>query len=61
MTVEEIKSEISKSLERVPTSILKDVLSFLKAAEKQPKEFDVANNLRKIIKEDAELLAKLAK
>jgi len=35
MTTEEIKSEIQKSLDKVPESVLQDVLG-LKQAENQP-------------------------
>lgn len=36
MTTKEIKSEIQKSLDNVPESVLQDILNFLKRAEKQP-------------------------
>lgn len=61
MTTKEIKTEIQKSLERVPENILKDVLDFLRVAEHQSaSKVNLANNLRKILEEDKELLQKLA-
>lgn len=62
MTTKELKSEIQKSLEKVPESVLQDVLEFLRLAEDQPIErLNLSRNLRDIIAEDKELLEKLAK
>jgi hypothetical protein len=62
MTAEEIKSEIQKSLDKVPESVLQDVLGFLKQAEKQsPDRLTLAKNLSEIFIEDKELLERLAK
>lgn len=61
MTTKEIKSEIQKSLENVPDSVLEDVLSFLKQAEKSKDKVALAKNLRDILTEDKELLERLAK
>ncbi len=61
MTTEEIKSEIQKSLDNVPDSVLQDILDFLKQAEKQPTDkLNLTRNLRDILTEDKELLEKLA-
>jgi RNase adaptor protein for sRNA GlmZ degradation len=62
MTAKEIKTEIQKSLDNVPESVLYDILNFLKEAEKQSAEnISLAVNLRSILTEDKELLERLAK
>jgi len=62
MTARDIKSEIQKSLDRVPESVLQDVLDFLKKVENQPIEkLNLIRNLKDILKEDKELLERLAK
>lgn len=49
MTTEEIKSEIKKSLDKVPESVLQDILAFLKQAENQTADqLTVMKNLRDI-------------
>jgi len=61
MTAIEIKTEIQKVLDQVPESVLQDVLDFLKELQtKSVDDIKLANNLRKIISEDRELLEKLA-
>jgi hypothetical protein len=60
MTSQELKTEIQKSLDKVPAAVLQDVLNFLKEAESQPTEFLRAHNLREILEEDKELLERLA-
>ena len=62
MTARDIKSEIQKSLDRVPESVLQDVLDFLQKVENQPIEkVNLIRNLRDILTEDKELLERLAK
>ena len=62
MTTKEIKTEIQKSLDNVPESVLHDILNFLKQAEKQSAEsVSLALNFRSILTEDKELLERLAK
>lgn len=62
MNTEEIKLEIQKSLDKVPDSVLQDVLNFLKFFEKQSAEkLTLAIHLNTILKEDRELLERLAK
>ena len=62
MTTKEIKSEIQKSLGKVPESFLQDILDFLRQAESQPADkLNLTRNLKDIITEDKELLEKLAK
>jgi hypothetical protein len=61
MTKQEIKSEIQKSLDRVPESVLQDVLAFLRQVEGQPMaKVNMASNLRTILEEDKHLLQRLA-
>jgi uncharacterized membrane protein len=60
--MKEIKSEIQRSLDNVPESVLMDVLAFLKRAEQEPAEkLDLAVNIRDILDEDRQLLERLAK
>ncbi|HRJ31213.1 MAG TPA: hypothetical protein PLV21_14290 [Cyclobacteriaceae bacterium] len=62
MTTKDIKSEIQKSLDKVPESVLKDILEFLKQVENQPIEkVNLTRNLRDILLEDKELLERLAR
>jgi len=62
MTTQDIKSEIQKSLDRVPDSVLQNVLDYLKQAENQSEEkVKLIKNLKEILSEDKELLARLAK
>ncbi len=62
MTTKDIISEIQKSLDKVPESVLQDVLDFLKQVENQPLEkVNLTKNLRDILTEDRELLERLAK
>jgi mRNA-degrading endonuclease RelE of RelBE toxin-antitoxin system len=61
MTVKEIKSEIQKSMDKVPESVPKDILDFLKSVENKSREqLNLAKNLRNILAEDKELLERLA-
>ena len=61
MTRTQIQAEIHKVIDNVPESILQDVLDFLKELQAQPADkVKLANNLRKILLEDKELLEKLA-
>jgi site-specific recombinase len=62
MSTKEIKTEIQKSLNNVPDSVLQDILDFLKQAEKQPADrLNLTKNLRDILTEDKELLDRLAR
>ncbi|MFM9841188.1 MAG: hypothetical protein ACKVOQ_23190 [Cyclobacteriaceae bacterium] len=62
MTTKEIKTEIQKSLEKVPENLLQDILDFLKKAEAQSTDsINLEKNLKSILKEDKELLERLAK
>ena len=62
MTTKEIKSEIQKSLDKVPERVLQDILTLLKHAESQPADkINLAKNLSDILMGDKELLERLAK
>ena len=62
MTTQEIKTEIQKSLDKVPDSVLQNILELLKLAEKKSEsDVMIALNLNKILQEDNELLQRLAK
>jgi hypothetical protein len=62
MTINEIKLEIQKSMDKVPESILQDILDFLKSVEnKSNEQVNLTKNLKSILAEDRELLERLAK
>jgi hypothetical protein len=62
MTAKDIKSEIQKSLDKVPERVLQDVLNFLKQIENQSiDKVNLTMNLKDILTEDKELLERLAK
>ena len=62
MTREQIKTEIQKTLDKVPESVLTDVLELLKQAEKLPADQErLFSNLKEILREDKNLLERLAK
>ncbi len=57
-----VKQEITKILESLPESVLPDVLNFMKDLESASRDGErTALNLRRILKEDHELLQELAK
>lgn len=62
MTTHDLRTEIKKSLEHVPDSVLENILSYLKTAELQSTDrITLMHNLKNILAEDRELLEKLAK
>lgn len=62
MTTQELKSEIQRLLDNVPENVLQDLLGYLREAQKYMKDQEeLSNYLRKIIRDDKELLEKLAK
>jgi hypothetical protein len=62
MAPQDIKAEIHKLLDTIPENTLKDLLNYLKEAEKQSvKTNGLSQHLSKILREDEELLRKLAK
>jgi hypothetical protein len=61
MTTQEIKSEIQDLLDKIPESILEDILSYLKEVEtKSEDQITASRNISKILHEEKELLEKLA-
>ena len=62
MTTKDIRKEINRVIQEVPENFLEDILSYLKQIEKKSKtDLDVLSDLKRIFKEDQELLEKLAK
>jgi hypothetical protein len=62
MSKDEIKSEINKVLDLLPDKALEDLLSFLKSiGTKESISLLDRSSLERILKEDKELLIKLAK
>ena len=61
MSTQDLKLEIQKKLEHVPDAILKSILDYLKEAESQSMDKTMmAINLNRILKEDKQLLERLA-
>lgn len=61
MSTSEIKNEIQNVLDKVPESVLRDILSYLKHVQTKTKnQVETSKHLKKILKEDKELLDKLA-
>lgn len=62
MTTKELKSEIQKTLDKVPETVLQDILKYLKQFEATPVDkIQLANQLREILTQDNRLLERLAK
>ena len=62
MTAQQIKAEIQKSLNEVPDSVLEEVLHYLKEAQgKSQRQLNLSQQLGAILREDRQLLEKLAK
>ncbi|WP_276371075.1 hypothetical protein [Chryseolinea sp. H1M3-3] len=62
MTTKEIKSEIQKTLDNIPESVLQDILDYLKLIQgKSIDKIKLSKNLRDILAEDKDLLERLAK
>jgi hypothetical protein len=61
MTVADLKYEINKAIDEVPESVLTDILDYLKQVKVTPKEkIDLTRHLGQILREDKELLQRLA-
>lgn len=57
-----IKLEIQKIIDKIPTDMLEDIYEILKDfAEKSPDKIKLSQNLNKILTEDKGLLERLAK
>jgi hypothetical protein len=62
MTTKEIRKEINRVIQEVPENFLEDILLYLKQIEKKSRnDIETLSNLKRIFKEDQELLDKLAK
>jgi hypothetical protein len=61
MTTNQLKIEIQNVIDEIPENILEDVLTYLKGVkELSESNINLSYNLSKIIREDKELLEKLA-
>ena len=61
MTTIQLKTEIQKTLDRVPEDVLPEVLDYLKELQKQSAEsIQLAKFMKQTLTEDKELLEKLA-
>ena len=62
MTTKDIIKEINRVIQEVPENFLEDILSYLKQIEKKSRsDVETLSDLKRIFKEDQELLDKLAK
>jgi len=62
MSREEVKTAINEILENIPEEALQDVFDYLKSVqEKSSATITLSKNLRTILREDKELLERLAK
>ena len=62
MTTKDLRKEINRVIQEVPENFLEDILSYLKQIEKKSKnDIEAFSDLKRIFKEDQELLEKLAK
>jgi hypothetical protein len=61
MTTADLKYEIKKALDDAPESVLIEILDYLKQVKVTPKEkIDLTRHLGLILREDKELLQRLA-
>ncbi len=61
MTTQQIKSEIKNVLDKVPESVLNDILDYLRGYHDNTKDqIEMTRRLKKILTEDKNLLEKLA-
>lgn len=61
MTVSQLKNEIQNALDKVPESVLKDILNYLRDLQTKTKDqIEMSRQLKSILAEDRELLEKLA-
>ena len=62
MSTQELKREIQNVIDEVPETVLNDILEYLKQVRTLSKDkVDKIENLKKILREDNELLQRLAK
>jgi len=61
MTTKQIKVEIQKTIETLPDKILEEILIYLKQVQKTSlRDIEMSRQLSQILREDKELLEKLA-
>ncbi len=61
MTKADLKQEIKKAIDDAPESVLADILDYLKQIKVTPeKKVDLTRHLSQILREDKELLQRLA-
>ena len=61
MSTQELKKEIQKVIDDVPETVLNDILEYLKQFQSLSKDkVGRIDNLKKILREDKELLQRLA-
>jgi hypothetical protein len=61
MTTKDLKIEIQKAIDSVPESVLVDILDYLKQIQSTPREkIGLSKHLREVLREDKELLQRLA-
>jgi hypothetical protein len=61
MTVADLKQEIKKAIDDAPESVLEDILDYLNQIKVTPaKKIDLTRHLGQILREDKELLQRLA-
>lgn len=61
MTTTDLKVEIQKAIDSVPESVLVEILEYLKQIQSTPREKVIlSKNLSEILREDKELLQRLA-
>ena len=61
MTTTDLKVEIQKAIDSVPESVLVEILEYLKQIQSSPREKVIlSKNLSEILREDKELLQRLA-
>jgi len=61
MTTTDLKVEIQKAIDSVPESVLVEILEYLKQIQSSPREKVIlSKNLGEILREDKELLQRLA-
>ena len=61
MTAQQLKSEIQRTLDRIPENVLQDILDYLKDLQGKTKDqVQLSRHLKQILAEDKALLEKLA-
>lgn len=62
METKELKDKINRELDNIPDEVLEEILEYLKSlTNKSKSDIELSQNLRKILKEDKNLLERLAK